>query len=453
MPYEFEEILETIKMTEVEHFDIRTVTLGISLRDCADRNINVTTQKIYDKITKYGAKHVSNAKDVERQYGISIANKRISLTPISIIGDSFGAEEFVKIATALDKAAEELGIDYIAGYSALVQKGFTKGEINLVDSIPAALSSTKRVCSSVNIGSTKAGINIDAVNRMSHVIKETAFLTKENDSIGCAKLVVFCNAVEDNPFVAGAFHGITEPEVTLNVGISGPGVVLDAIRSVGNISFQELAEVIKKTIFKITRAGELIGQKVAERNNVPFGIVDISLAPTPAEGDSIGDILKAMGLEDVGAPGTTAALAMLNDCVKKAGLMASSSVGGMSGAFIPVSEDQGMIRAVEKGNLSLEKLEAMTAVCSVGLDMIAVPGDTSAETIAGIIADEAAIGVINDKTTAVRIIPAYGKSVGDYVDYGGLLGRAPIMFVRTLNNSKLMLRGGKFPAPSRSLTN
>lgn len=453
MPYEFEEILETIKMTEVEHFDIRTVTMGISLRDCADRNVNVTSQKIYDKLMKYGANHVRNAKEVERRYGISIANKRISLTPISIIGDSFGVDEFVQIAVTLDKAAEELGIDYIAGYSALVQKGFTKGELNLVESIPVALSTTKRVCSSVNIGSTKAGINIDAVNRMSNIIKQTAFLTKENDSIGCAKLVVFCNAVEDNPFVAGAFHGISEPEITMNVGISGPGVVLDAIKSVGNISFQELAEVIKKTIFKITRAGELIGQKVAEKNNIPFGIVDISLAPTPAEGDSIADILTAMGLEDVGAPGTTAALAMLNDCVKKAGLMASSSVGGMSGAFIPVSEDQGMIRAVEKGNLSLEKLEAMTAVCSVGLDMIAVPGDTSAETIAGVIADEAAIGVINDKTTAVRIIPAYGKVVGDYVDYGGLLGRAPIMFVRNLNNSKFMLRGGKFPAPSRSLTN
>ncbi|MDP2303334.1 MAG: PFL family protein [Ignavibacteria bacterium] len=453
MPYDFEEILETIKMTEIEHFDIRTVTMGISLRDCADRNISVTTQKIYEKIMRLGSNHVNYAKDVERKYGISIANKRISVTPIAIVGDAFGEDEFVKIAEVLDKAATEVGIDYIAGYSALVQKGMTNGDLNLIKSIPVALSTTKKVCSSINIGSTKAGINMDAVNMMSEVIKHTAFLTKENDSIGCAKLVVFCNAVEDNPFVAGAFHGVSEPEVVLNVGISGPGVVLDAIKNAGRVDFQSLAEVIKKTVFKITRAGELLGRKVAERHNIPFGIVDISLAPTPAEGDSIGDILIAMGVEDVGAPGTTAALAMLNDCVKKAGLMASSSVGGMSGAFIPVSEDASMIRAVERGNLSLEKLEAMTAVCSVGLDMIAVPGDTPATTIAGIIADEAAIGMINDKTTAVRIIPAYGKGVGEYVDYGGLLGRAPIMPVRLISSSNLVLRGGKIPAPIRSLTN
>ncbi|MBX2976680.1 MAG: PFL family protein [Ignavibacteriaceae bacterium] len=453
MPYEFEEILETIKMTEIEHFDIRTVTMGISLRDCADRNISVTTQKIYEKIMRLGSNHVNYAKEVERQYGISIANKRISVTPIAIVGDAFGPDEFVKIAEVLDKAATEVGIDYIAGYSALVQKGMTNGDLNLINSIPVALSTTKKVCSSINIGSTKAGINMDAVNMMSEVIKHTAFLTRENDSVGCAKLVVFCNAVEDNPFVAGAFHGVTEPEVVLNVGISGPGVVLDAIKHAGKVDFQNLAEVIKKTVFKITRAGELLGRKVAERHNIPFGIVDISLAPTPAEGDSIGDILIAMGVQDVGAPGTTAALAMLNDCVKKAGLMASSSVGGMSGAFIPVSEDASMIRAVEKGNLSLEKLEAMTAVCSVGLDMIAVPGDTPAPTIAGIIADEAAIGMINDKTTAVRIIPAYGKGVGEYVDYGGLLGRAPIMPVRLLDSSNLVLRGGRIPAPMRSLTN
>ena len=453
MPYEFEEILETIKMTEIEHFDIRTVTMGISLRDCSDRNIDVVCQKIYDKITRYGSQHVDRARKVEQQYGISIANKRVSVTPISIVGDNFGEEEFIRIAKVLDRAASEIGIDYIAGYSALVQKGFTVGDRAMINSIPEALASTGKVCSSVNIGSTRAGINIDAINKMSEVIKKTAELTKDNQSIGCAKLVVFCNAVEDNPFVAGAFHGVSEPEVVLNVGISGPGVVLDAVKQVPGANFQELAEVIKKTIFKITRAGELIGRKVAEAHGIDFGIVDISLAPTPAEGDSIGDILKAMGLQDVGAPGTTAALAMLNDCVKKAGLMASQSVGGMSGAFIPVSEDQGMISAVVAGNLSLEKLEAMTSVCSVGLDMIAVPGDTPATTIGGIIADEAAIGVINDKTTAVRIIPAYGKSVGDFVDYGGLLGKAPIMSVRTLDSSPLLLRGGRFPAPTRRLTN
>lgn len=453
MPYEFDEILETIKMTEIEHFDIRTVTMGISLRDCADRNISITTQKIYEKILRLAGNHVKNAQEIERRYGISIANKRVSVTPISIIGDAFGQDEFLKIAETLDKVATEIGIDYIAGYSALVQKGFTKGELELIKSIPNALSQTQKVCSSVNVASTKAGINMDAVNLMSNIIKETAEKTKERDSVGCAKLVVFCNAVEDNPFVAGAFHGISEPEVTLNVGISGPGVVLDAIKNAGGIDFQKLSELIKKTMFKITRAGELIGRKVAEKNNVPFGIVDISLAPTPAEGDSIADILIAMGVEDVGAPGTTAALAMLNDAVKKAGLMASSSVGGMSGAFIPVSEDAGMIRAVEKGHLSLEKLEAMTAVCSVGLDMVAVPGSTSAETLAGIMADEFAIGMINDKTTAVRIIPAVGKGVGDYVDYGGLLGRAPIMPVRELSSKAFVLRGGKIPAPIRSLTN
>ncbi len=453
MPYEFEEIIETIRMTEIEHFDIRTVTLGISLRDCHDRNISITKQKIYDKILRFGKNHVQIAKEIESRYGISIANKRVSITPISIPFDSCSMEEFIEIAHTLDHVAEEIGIDYIAGYSALVQKGMTNGERELIKSIPFALSQTKRVCSSVNVASTKAGINMDAVNMMADAIKLTAEKTKENDSIGCAKLVVFANAVEDNPFVAGAFHGVTEPEVTLNVGISGPGVVLYAIKEAGNVDLQQLSEVIKKTIFKITRAGELIGRKVAEKNKVPFGIVDISLAPTPAEGDSIADILKAMGVEDVGAPGTTAALAMLNDSVKKAGLMASSSVGGMSGAFIPVSEDMGMIRAVMAGNLSLEKLEAMTAVCSVGLDMIAVPGETPATSIAGIIADESAIGIINDKTTAVRIIPAYGKKVGEFVNYGGLLGKAPIMEVRKLNSAGFVERGGRIPAPMRSLTN
>ena len=453
MNYEFEEILETIKMTEIEHFDIRTVTLGISLRDCIDRNVEVTKQKIYEKILKYGVNHVKYAEEIESQFGISIANKRVSITPISIPFDSYKTEEFIEIAKVLDKAAGEIGVDFIAGYSALVQKGFTNGELEMIKSIPFALAETERVCSSVNVASTKAGINMDAVNLMSEVIKQTAEKTKDNGSIGCAKLVVFCNVPEDNPFVAGAFHGVSEPEVTLNVGISGPGVVLDAVKSAGNVDLQLLSEVIKKTVFKITRAGELIGKKVAEKNGVPFGIVDISLAPTPAEGDSIADILTAMGLEDVGAPGTTAALAMLNDSVKKAGLMASSSVGGMSGAFIPVSEDQGMIRAVERGNLSLEKLEAMTAVCSVGLDMVAVPGDTSASTLAGIIADECAIGVVNDKTTSVRIIPAFGKKVGDTVDYGGLLGSAPIMDVRKIKCENFVGRGGKIPAPTRSLTN
>lgn len=453
MSYEFEEVLETIKMTEIEHFDIRTVTLGISLRDCVDRSLEVTKQKIYDKIIKYGKNHVKYAEEVASKYGVSIANKRVSITPISIPFDSFKRDDFVEIAKILDKAAEDIGVDYIAGFSALVQKGFTNGERELVKAIPLALSQTKRVCCSVNVASTKAGINMDAILQMAQVVKETAELTKDDGSIGCAKLVVYCNVPEDNPFVAGAFHGVTEPEVVLNVGISGPGVVFDAIKNAGNADLQDLSEVIKKTVFKITRAGELIGRKVAEKHDIPFGIVDISLAPTPAEGDSIADILIAMGVEDVGAPGTTAALAMLNDAVKKAGLMASSSVGGMSGAFIPVSEDQGMIRAVEKGHLILERLEAMTAVCSVGLDMVAVPGDTTAATIAGVIADECAIGVINDKTTAVRIIPVYGKKVGESVDYGGLLGLAPIMKVSTLKSDNFVNRGGRVPAPIRSLTN
>jgi uncharacterized protein len=453
MPFEFDEILETIKMTEIEHFDIRTVTMGISLRDCVDRNIEVTKQKIYDKILKYGKNHVKYAREIEARYGVSIANKRISITPLSIPLDAFKLDDFVEVAKVLDKAAAEIGIDYLAGYSALVQKGFTNGEMELIKSIPYALSETKRICSSVNVASTKAGINMDAINLVSQVIKDTAEKTKDNGSIGCAKFVVFANAVEDNPFVAGAFHGVSEPEVVLNVGISGPGVVLDAIKSAGHSDLNNLADVIKKTVFKITRAGELLGRKVAERNGIPFGIVDISLAPTPAEGDSIADILKAMGVEDVGAPGTTAALAMLNDSVKKAGLMASTNVGGMSGAFIPVSEDQGMIRAAGLGHLTIEKLEAMTCVCSVGLDMIAVPGDTPASTIAGVIADEAAIGVINDKTTAVRIIPVYGKKVGESVDYGGLLGKAPVMSISQLSSANFVGRGGRFPAPTRSLTN
>jgi uncharacterized protein (UPF0210 family) len=453
MPYEFEEILETIRMTQVEHFDIRTVTLGINLRDCADRDVNVICQKVYDKITRIAKNHVKIAQDIEQRFGIAIANKRIAVTPVSIPFDNLRKDEFIKIAETMDKAAEAVGVDYIGGFGALVQKGFTKGEKELILAIPEALASTKRVCSSVNVASTKAGINIDAINLMSHQIKETARLTAKDGSIGCAKLVVFCNVPEDNPFVAGAFHGVSEAEASINVGISGPGVVLQAIREAGKVDLGQLAEIIKKTAFKITRAGELIGRKVAELLGVEFGIVDISLAPTPAEGDSVADILEAMGLESVGAPGTTAALAMLNDSVKKGGLMASSSVGGLSGAFIPVSEDAGMIRAVQRGHLSIEKLEAMTSVCSVGLDMIAIPGDTPDETIAGIIADECAIGVINDKTTAVRIIPVYGKKVGDMVEYGGLLGSAPVMPVRNLSSKEFVLRGGRIPAPVRSLTN
>lgn len=453
MPYQFEEILSTIRMTEINHFDIRTVTLGISLRDCVDRDVNVACEKVYNKITRIAKNHVSIAKEIEEQYGISIANKRVSVTPVSIPFDNFSRDDFVKLAQTLDKAADTIGVDYLGGFGALVQKGFTNGEKELLEAIPYALSSTKRVCSSVNVASTRAGINMDAVNLMSRKIKETARMTADRGSIGCAKLVVFCNVPEDNPFIAGAFHGVSEPETTLNIGISGPGVVLEAIKETGNVDLGTLAEVIKKTAFKITRAGELIGRKVAERLGVPFGIVDISLAPTPAEGDSIADILQAMGLESIGAPGTTAALAMLNDSVKKGGLMASSYVGGMSGAFIPVSEDAGMIRAVKEGHLSLEKLEAMTCVCSVGLDMFAIPGDTSEEIIAGIIADECAIGIINDKTTAVRVIPAIGYKVGDIVDYGGLLGSAPIMPVNKLNPANFVLRGGRIPAPTRSLTN
>ncbi len=453
MNYEFEEILETIRMTEIEHFDIRTVTLGISLRDCVDRNLEVTKQKIYEKITKYGKHHVQYAEAVEAEYGVAIANKRVAVTPISIPFDTYKMDDFVEIAKVLDKAAVEIGIDYLGGFAALVQKGFTRGELELIKSIPYALSETQHICSNVNVASTKAGINMDAINMMADVIKSLAEKTKDRGSIGCAKLVVYCNVPEDNPFIAGAFHGVTEPEVVLNVGISGPGVVLEAVKEAGNCDMNTLADVIKKTAFKITRAGELIGNKVAEKHGIPFGIVDVSLAPTPAKGDSIGDILKAMGVEDVGAPGTTAALAMLNDSVKKAGLMASTSVGGLSGAFIPVSEDQGMIQAVEAGHLSLEKLEAMTAVCSVGLDMVAVPGDTPADTIAGIIADECAIGMINDKATAVRIIPIYGKKVGETYDYGGLLGAAPVMPVSDLSSQGFVQRGGKIPAPTRSLTN
>ncbi len=453
MPFEMQEILETVRMTEVEHFDIRTTTMGISLRNCVRSDAAATIQAIYDKICRTAEKHVATAKEVELKYGIAIANKRISITPVAIPCDNFTRDEFVRLAKKLDEAAARVGVDFLAGFSALVQKGFTRGDKALIEAIPEAIASTKRVCSSINVGSTKAGINMDAVIAVGKVIKELAQRTASEGAIGCAKFVVFCNAVEDNPFVAGAFHGVSEPEVVINVGISGPGVVLDAVKAAPKADLGELAEIIKRTTFKITRAGELMGREVARMQNVEFGIVDLSLAPTPAPGDSIADILTAMGLEDVGAFGTTAALAMLNDAVKKGGLMASSYVGGLSGAFIPVSEDQGMIAAVEKNNLSLEKLEAMTCVCSVGLDMVAVPGDTPWETISAIIADEAAIGMINNKTTAVRIIPVPGKNVGEAVDYGGLLGKAPIMPVRKLSASAFIQRGGRIPAPTVSLTN
>lgn len=453
MPFDVKEILETIQMTEVEHFDIRTTTMGISLRGCARGDASQTIEAIYDKICRRAERHVATAREVEQKYGIAIANKRISITPVSIPCDSFTRDEFVRLARRLDEAAAQVGVDFLAGFSALVQKGFTRGDKHLIDAIPEAIATTRRVCSSINVGSTKAGINMDAIIAVGKLIKDLAQRTASDGAIGCAKFVVFCNAVEDNPFVAGAFHGVSEPEVTINVGISGPGVVLHAVKQAPDCDLGELAEIIKRMTFKITRAGELLGREVARMQGVEFGIVDLSLAPTPAPGDSIADILVAMGLEDVGSCGTTAALAMLNDAVKKGGLMASSYVGGLSGAFIPVSEDQGMIAAVERNNLSLEKLEAMTCVCSVGLDMVAVPGDTTWEVISALIADEAAIGMINNKTTAVRIIPVPGKTVGDSVDYGGLLGKAPVMPIRTLSPSKFINRGGRIPAPTVALTN
>ena len=453
MSWTFEEIIDTVRMTEVEHFDIRTVTMGINLKSCVSDDFNRLKNNIYDKICKKAENHLKAAATIEKQFGIAIANKRISITPLSIVADPFSTAEFVELARTLDKAADTVGVDFLAGFSALVQKGYTDGEYNLIKAIPEALAVTEHVCSSVNIASTAAGINMEAVKLMGEVIKETAERTRDRDGIGCAKLVAFANAVEDNPFVAGAFHGVSEPDTVINVGISGPGVVLRAIRDKENLPMQEIAELIKKTAFKITRAGQLIGQKVAELQNIPFGIVDISLAPTPEPGDSIGEILKQIGLEDVGAPGTTAALAMLNDSVKKGGLMASSSIGGMSGAFIPVSEDAAMIDAVINGHLNIQKLEALTYVCSVGLDMVAIPGDTPAETIAGIIADEAAIGMINSKTTSVRIIPVPGKKIGEVANYGGLLGVAPIMPVHTISSEIFINRGGRIPAPVQSLTN
>ncbi|KAA3635968.1 MAG: PFL family protein [Calditrichaeota bacterium] len=451
MTYKPEEIVETIHMTEVEHLDIRTVTMGISLRDCSTPDPKQLVSNIREKLLKTAENHVSTVEKVSSEYGIPIANKRLSVTPISIVADGHSHETFIEICKTLDSCAEQLGIDYLGGYGALVQKGMTRGDKTLINSIPEALASTQRVCSSVNVASTKAGINMDAIDVMGHVIKDLANRTEE--AIGCCKLVVFANCVEDNPFIAGAFHGVTEPEVVINVGISGPGVVLSAIKKAGACDLGALSEVIKRTAFKVTRMGEMVGRKCSERLNVPFGIIDLSLAPTPAEGDSVAEILEAMGLERCGCHGTTAALMMLNDAVKKGGLMASSYVGGLSGAFIPVSEDAAMIRAVEAGAISLEKLEAMTAVCSVGLDMVAVPGDTPSETISAIIADEAAIGVVNNKTTAVRIIPVPGKMVGQSAEYGGLLGTAPIMPTSKFSSKEFIKRGGRIPAPSTGINN
>ncbi len=449
----FKDILQTRDMIDKRHLDIRTITMGISLLDCADTDVNVCARKIYDKITKRAENLVKVGQDIEWEFGIPIVNKRISVTPIAIVGNSCQTDSYVPLAIALDKAAKECGVNFIGGFSALVQKGATKGDLTLIHSIPEAMAATDRVCASVNVGSTKAGINMDAVAEMGRVIKRTAELTADNDGLGCAKLVVFTNAVEDNPFMAGAFHGVGEPECVLNVGVSGPGVVYHALQSVKGQPFDVVAETVKKTAFQVTRMGQIVGVEASSRLGIPFGIVDLSLAPTPAVGDSVARILEEMGLETCGTHGTTAALALLNDAVKKGGVMASNHVGGLSGAFIPVSEDEGMIAAAESGILSLSKLEAMTCVCSVGLDMIAVPGDTSASTISAIIADEAAIGMINTKTTAVRIIPAPGKTVGDRVEMGGLLGTAPVMPVINSGSDAFIARGGRIPAPIQSLKN
>ena len=447
-------ILETINMIKLHNLDIRTTTMAISLRDCAAEDCDIVCEKIYSKITKYAQNLVEYADELENEYSIPIINKRIAVTPIAVVGEACKNPDYVKIAKTLNRAAYDTGVNFIGGFSALVEKGFTKGDRLLIESIPESLSQTERLCSSVNLASSKAGINMDAVLKMAEIIKRSAELTKEKDSIGAAKLVCFCNSVSDNPFMAGAYCGISEPECALNLGVSGPGVVRAAIEDLPeNADMSILANKIKQTAYKITTTGELIGRKLAKRLNIPFGVIDLSLAPTPAEGDSVAGIFQAMGLEHAGAHGTTAALAMLNDAVKKGGIMASSHVGGLSGAFIPVSEDSGMIEAVKKGYLTFDKLEAMTSVCSVGLDMIAISGDTDTDIIAGIIADEMAIGMINKKTTAVRIIPAAGKSIGDYIRYGGLLGEAPVMPVNTLSPSKFVQRGGRIPAPVHSLTN
>ena len=449
------EVSETNQMIMRDNLDVRTITLGISLLDCIDSDLDRLNEKIYKKITETAHNLVSTGAEIERELGIPIVNKRISVTPIALIGGAAckSPEDFVAIAKTLDKAAIEVGVNFLGGYSALVSKGMTPADEMLIKSIPQALCKTERVCSSVNLGSTKTGLNMDAVRLMGEIIKETAYATKDADSLGCAKLVVFCNAPDDNPFMAGAFHGVTEADKIINVGVSGPGVVKAALEKIRGENFEVLCETVKKTAFKVTRVGQLVARKASEMLGIPFGIVDLSLAPTPAVGDSVADILCEMGLEKAGAPGTTAALALLNDQVKKGGVMASSYVGGLSGAFIPVSEDQGMIDAAECGALTIEKLEAMTCVCSVGLDMIAVPGDTSAATISGIIADEAAIGMVNQKTTAVRLIPVYGKKVGDNVEFGGLLGHAPVMPVNSYDCSAFVNRGGRIPAPIHSFKN
>lgn len=449
------EVLETNNMIEHANFDVRTITIGISLLDCADRDVEVTCSKIREKILKVAGKLKKTAEDISTEFGVPIVNKRISITPISLVGAACckTSADYVKIAKTLDSVAAEVGVNFLGGYSAIVSKGMTQSDRLLIESIPEALACTERICSSVNVGSTKTGINMDAVRLMGETIKKAAEMTAERDSFGCAKLVVLCNAPDDNPFMAGAFHGVTESDAIINVGVSGPGVVKCALEQVRGKSFEALCETIKKTAFKITRVGQLVAQEASRRLGIPFGIIDLSLAPTPAIGDSVADILQEIGLEKAGAPGTTAALALLNDQVKKGGVMASSYVGGLSGAFIPVSEDQGMIEAAECGALTIEKLEAMTCVCSVGLDMIAIPGDTPASTISGIIADESAIGMINQKTTAVRIIPVVGKTVGDNVEFGGLLGHAPVMPVNRYSCEAFISREGRIPAPIHSFKN
>ena len=449
------EVNETNKMIEQENLDVRTITMGISLLDCIDSDLDTMNEKIYNKITTKAKDLVATGDEIAAEFGIPVVNKRVSVTPIALVGGAacHSTEDFVSVAKTLDKAAKTIGVNFIGGYSALVSKGMTPAEDLLIRSIPQALAVTERVCSSVNVGSTKTGINMDAVKLMGEIVLETAEASIEQDSLGCAKLVVFCNAPDDNPFMAGAFHGVTEADCIINVGVSGPGVVKTALESVRGADFQTLCEMIKRTAFKVTRVGQLVAQEASKRLGVPFGIVDLSLAPTPAIGDSVAEILEEIGLERVGAPGTTAALALLNDQVKKGGVMAAQAVGGLSGAFIPVSEDQGMIDSVNLGALTLEKLEAMTCVCSVGLDMIAIPGDTKASTIAGIIADESAIGMINQKTTAVRLIPVIGKGVGETVEFGGLLGYAPIMPVNQFSCNAFVERGGRIPAPIHSFKN
>lgn len=451
--YSSQEVLETIRMVQMEKLDIRTITMGISLRDCAHQELKQAARRMYDKVCRRAEQLVAVGGQLAAEFGVPIVNQRISVTPVSMVAEAADGDDYVQLAEALDRAAREVGVNFLGGYSALVQKGMTPADEKLIRSIPEALAVTERLCSSVNIGSTKAGINMDAVALMGQIIKSAAERTADRDAIGCAKLVVFCNAVDDNPFMAGAFHGIGEPDTVINVGVSGPGVVLKAIEQSPELDFGQLASLIKRAAFKVTRMGELVGREASARLGVPFGIVDLSLAPTPARGDSVARILEAMGLERVGTHGTTAALALLNDAVKKGGAMASSHVGGLSGAFIPVSEDEGMIEAAELGAITFDKLEAMTCVCSVGLDMIAVPGDTSAATLSAIIADEAAIGMINRKTTAVRVIPVPGKKVGDRVEFGGLLGAAPVMPLHGWSSEKFVARGGRIPAPIQALNN